>query len=77
MTTPIKTMNMVRTALTEGMKTYSVYDPSGRLIEFYEAATDAADGNNCLLTTYEYDGVSSRVLKTKESIAQWDASYDI
>lgn len=77
MTETIKLIHMIKTSLEQGVKTYSEYDGSSRLIGFYEAPADAVDGTNCLKTVYEYVGASNRVLKTKESIAQWDASYDI
>ena len=65
------------TGFSQPMKTFSVYDGFNRLIELYEAITDAPDGHVCLLTEYEYDGISNRVLKSKESNATWQAIWDI
>lgn len=59
-------------------KTFSVYEAvTFRLLTIYEAPTDAADGTPCTRSDYVYDGVSTRILKTKESSANWDASWDV
>jgi hypothetical protein len=63
--------------MSESVKTYSVYDGSNRLIQFYEAHTDASDGDKCRLTTYTFDGASDRLLKSKESLATWSSAWDI
>lgn len=77
MTESVKLIHMIKTALEQGVKTYSVYDGSSRLVGFYEAPSDATNGTNCLLTEYGYVGASSRVEKTRESIAQWNSAYDL
>lgn len=58
-------------------KEFVVYDGSDRPIEYYQAPINAEDGTPCLKTTVSYDGVSTRVEKSKEELALWDASYDI
>jgi pyruvate carboxylase len=59
------------------MKVFRVFDGTNRLVTQYEAGTDAAAGDDCLRTDYGYDGATTRILKLKESIAQWDASWDL
>lgn len=68
----------LKTSFGQYIKTYSVYDPiSFLLTEFYEAPADAADGTPCMVTYFEYDGASTRVLKQKEADAVWDSAWDI
>ena len=63
----------------EMSKSFIVYDANNppRMIELYEAPTDAVAGSPCVKTTFAYVGTTSRVEKSKEEPAQWDASYDI
>lgn len=62
----------------QAIKQYIVYDGSDRPSQVYEATSDAADGADCLLTEYEYDGASSRVTKLQESLSAWvSATMDI
>lgn len=75
-TTPHAT-DFVNTHMQEAVKTYSVYDGSQRLTAYYVALSDAAHGTQCMVTNYTYDGVSTRVLKTKEALATWDSAWDI
>lgn len=63
--------------MQEAVKTYSVYDGSNRIISFYVAPAGAKTGDQCQLNTYTYDGVSTRIQKTKETLALWDATWDI
>jgi hypothetical protein len=67
----------LKTTAYELVKQYLVYDGSGRCTDVYTVQTDAADDTPCTRTQYEYDGVSSRVLKRKESNSTWDSSWDI
>jgi len=61
----------------EPVKTYAVYDGSGRLEELYEARANARNGDPCFKTEYAYDGATSRVIKMQESNSTWDSSWDI
>jgi hypothetical protein len=61
----------------EYIKSYLVYDGSNRLEYVYEARANAQHGDYALVTQYEYDGVSNRVVKTLESSGTWDSTYDI
>lgn len=69
--------DFIRPHANEAVKTYSTYDGSNRLEYHYTALADAEHGAQCLVTQYTYDGGSSRVQKTKESLATWDSSWDI
>ena len=60
------------------IKQYIVYDGSDRPTQIYEAASGCLNGESCLLTEYTYSGVSSRVVKMKESVTTWvTATMDI
>lgn len=63
--------------MQEAVKTYSAYDGSNRIVGFYVAPVGARNGDQCQLTVYAYDGATTRVLKTKEILALWDATWDI
>lgn len=65
------------TGLKQAMKRYSVYDTSDRQTDVYEVHTEAVHGTPCLRTQLVYDGVSSRVLKEKESVSSWNSTWDI
>lgn len=69
--------DLVSMVMSEAVKTYSVYDASNRLIQFYEAHVDAKNNEKCRLTTYVYDGGSDRLLKSKESLANWSSAWDV
>lgn len=73
----------IRNQLEEGIQTFSVYDANGRIIQFFEATTDAVQDAPCLLTEFKYvdgpapAGTSHVVLASKETVALWDAAtYD-
>ena len=61
----------------EAIKQYIAYDMLSRMEFHYVALADAADGDPCLATQYEYDGTSGRVLKVKEYLSNWDEAWDI
>jgi IMP cyclohydrolase len=69
--------DFIRAHLNEATKEYIVYDGTSRMTEVYVATVDAEDGEPCLKTTYEYDGVSTRIVKRKEELDLWDSSWDI
>ncbi len=61
----------------EYIKQYFEYDGSARMVTVYEARANAADGEPCLKTTYEYVGATTRVEKMVEEEAEWDETWDI
>jgi hypothetical protein len=63
--------DLVRSFGRQAIKQYIVYDGFDRPTEVYEALSSAENGNQCLLTEYEYDGTSSRVIKMRESLTTW------
>lgn len=65
------------TGAREYVKSYSVYDGSSRLIELYEARSNAAHGAYCLKTRYTYVGATSQIQASIEEPATWDSSWDI
>lgn len=73
----VKPSDLIPSESREATKTYSVYDGSGRLTAYYITTIETLDGEDCLKTEYEYDGDTHRVVKTKESRASWDETWDI
>lgn len=69
--------DLVLPYMKEAVKTYSAFDGSSRLEFHYTASIDAQQGDRCMVTQYTYDGVSTRVQKTKEGLATWQAAWDI
>lgn len=72
-----KASDLVTPYMKEAVKTYSAFDGSSRLEYHYTAHIDAEEGDQCMVTQYAYDGVSTRVQKTKEGLATWQAAWDI
>ncbi len=69
--------NLLKTLRDSEMKTYFVYDESGRMSNVYEARADAAEGDVCLLTEYEYEDGTAKIVKQRESMAVWEAAWDM
>lgn len=65
------------THANEFMKEFLVYDGSDRVISIYSAHTNAAHGDSCILTTYEYVTGTIRIEKKKDALSTWDSSYEI
>lgn len=56
-------------------KSYTQYDSADRPFRVYTAVTNAANGDNCLVTEYIYrDAVSTQVKGVKEGYGTWDSS---
>lgn len=72
-----KATDLVGSHFEEAVKTFSIYDVGNRLSEFFVALAETKDGETCMKTTYTYDGVTTRVLKSKEELAIWQAAWDI
>lgn len=60
----------------EGLKVHIVYDGSNRMSEVYETLADAIHGQVALKTTYQYDGITTRITGMKEELSTWDSSWD-
>lgn len=57
-------------------KVHFVY--TGDLVTYvYEAATDAKNGDACLLTRYEYVPATSNVANLVEEPSTWNSAWDI
>lgn len=67
----------LRTIRYEALKLFRVYDNLNRVIAQYEAPRTAKTGDLCMKTEYSYVLNSSRVEKMKESLAEWDSSWDL
>lgn len=67
----------VKTFARESMKQYITYDASSRMEYVYEARANAQDGDPCLKTQYVYSGVTTRIIKMKETVTTWSSAYDI
>jgi len=66
----------LKTGTHEFIKSYLEYD-TGRMVTVYEARANAVNGDYCLKTEYVYDGISTRVIKMKETPATWNSAWDI
>lgn len=60
----------------EASKEYIVYDGSARMTQVYQTFWNSQDGEPALLTTYQYDGVSTRITGRKETLSTWTGSWD-
>lgn len=69
--------SQLKTGMHEPVKQFQIFDVTGRVTHLYEARANAEDGDPCMLTQYSYDGVSSRIEKTLESVDSWDSDWDI
>mgnify|MGYP006921347254 CR=1 FL=1 len=76
MATSSKT-NVLKTGTHELVKSYIEYDGTERMTTVYEAPASALNGAVALKTEYVYDGVSTRIIKMKESESQWNSTWDI
>jgi len=59
------------------MKQKLVYDSLHRVTHIYQALTDAADGAQCIVTVYAFDGVSQRITGSQEFNTTWDSAWDL
>lgn len=72
-----KPRDFIASGQFEAIKMYITYDVNGRMEYVYSCHAEVADGDPCLVTQYVYDGVSSRIIKMKESMGTWSAAYEI
>lgn len=68
---------VLKTMDGEFVKEYTIYDGSNRPTDVYRAYTDAPDNAPCYRIQMGYSGGTNLVIKTKESEATWDISWDI
>ena len=61
----------------ELVKQHIEYDLNSRPEYIYTARADLEDGMPCSVVRYAYDGVTSRVLYMRESVALWDAAWEL
>ena len=73
----VSSKDVLKTLKNEALKEYRVYDVQNRPSAIYQVYTDAEHGDNCLKTEYTYDGLSNRIIKKRETVALWDALWDI
>lgn len=77
MTDKNRTSIGISSLVKELIKQRFVYDLSNRVVEIYEAATDAKNGDPCVRTRYNYDlVVTSRVIGMVEEPSSWDSSWE-
>lgn len=72
-----KPRDFIASGQFEAIKMYITYDVNGRMEFVYSCNKEVPDQGPCLVTQYVYDGVSSRVIKMRESIGVWLAAYEI
>lgn len=61
----------------ESMKSKSFYDGSNRLITRYETLENVVNNGPALRTDYTYVGATTNVDASKETMSQWNSSWDI
>ena len=57
---------LLKSQLNEYTKTYITYDINNRVEYVYTVDNDALNGDPCVVTRYSYDGVTTRVVYSKE-----------
>lgn len=72
----IKPSDLIKSQLQEGVKSHFVYDGLNRMQLSYTSAWNAENGDACLVTEYQYDSTSNRVLNMKEYLGSWNSSWD-
>jgi len=73
-----KMIDFIRSKWGMPLKSYYLYDGSGRLTTSYEAHTEAKEGvTPCIKTTYAYKDTSALVEKEKEELSIWPVGADI
>lgn len=66
---------LISTGLERGLQSFSVYDSLTRLIKIYESSPTVSSGGPAFLTEYKYDGDTSVLIATKESVVVWDSAW--
>jgi hypothetical protein len=74
---PSHVSDFIKSHSKEAVKQFITYDLLDRMEYHYVATIDVADQGPCMVTQYEYDGTSGRVVKAKESIGVWLAAYEL
>lgn len=68
----------IKTNTAQNIKQHIVLNASGLPTHIYEARADAANGEACLVTRYEYDVIFTAVVVDMiEEDSTWDATWDI
>ncbi len=67
----------LRSVKYDRLKLFRVYDAQNRLTSQFECFAETRDGGECLRTDYIYDGGSNRIIKLRESRAQWSVAWDV
>ena len=66
----------IQSAQMSAIKTKSLYDGSNRLQYFVVAPKNAANGAQCQVTKYTYDGATARVDMTIEYMGLWNSTWN-
>lgn len=66
----------IKTQQSQYIKTHCDFDGSFRVTALYEAASAIANGGPCMVTRFQYDGISTRVSGTVEEDAVWNSAWD-
>lgn len=69
-------IDMLKANLNEGIKSFAVYDGSGRQTALYEAPLTQDVGEPCLASFYAFVGVSTDATAWKEEISTWTATME-
>lgn len=68
--------DMIISQLSNGSKSFFVYNAINSVSIVYEAAMNTINGAPCLMTEYKYDTVTRLVLASRETVVEWDENWD-
>ena len=71
-----RAMDFIKPLKDERMKTHCKRDSSQRVILLYEAPFHIQDGDDCLVTVYEYSGSNTVPDNTHERHAPWSSAWE-
>jgi hypothetical protein len=72
----VKASDFVSSHAKEGVKQHIVYDGSNRMTHVYVALATAEDGDRCMLTRYQYSGVTTLITGSVEEVSTWQGAWD-
>lgn len=76
MGTPTTKTEMIKTVERELIKQYQLLDGQGRPYKLYTAASNAKDGDPCLVTEFIYQSPTTTTMKgKKEGYSNWDKTF--
>ncbi len=66
----------IKTQQSQYIKSHCIFDGTFRVTHLYEAPSAAVNGSPCMVTRFQFDGVSTRVSGSIEEDATWSSAWD-